>query len=60
MGAWSFVKPRIETALLKSVSHVGKRATYVGRPPAASTATGDKKVHKNEEYAFIKEAFGLH
>lgn len=57
MGAWSFVKPRIETALKESVSHSGKRPSYIGRTPSASTATGDKKVHKKEEYEIMKKAF---
>jgi 2-oxoglutarate dehydrogenase complex dehydrogenase (E1) component-like enzyme len=32
---------------------------YAGRPPAAAVATGSKKIHNNEQEAFIKDAFNL-
>merc|ERR1711907_748034 len=49
MGAWSYVNPRIETALRHSSSHSEARPRYVGRKPCASVASGDKKVHYAEQ-----------
>ncbi len=49
-GAWSFVRPRIE-ALLD-----GRRLRYIGRPEAASPATGSHKVHESEEMALVDRA----
>lgn len=56
MGAWSYVNPRIETALSKSTHHSGRRAKFVGRLPNASVATGDKKIHVREQTSLIEEA----
>lgn len=39
MGAWSFVAPCIETSSLK-LNEEEKRPRYIGRPTAASPATG--------------------
>lgn len=57
MGGWSYVDPRIETALRDADSHAGGRARYVGRAPSASTATGDKTVHKLELKQLLSDAF---
>ncbi|KAF9959949.1 2-oxoglutarate dehydrogenase E1 component, partial [Mortierella alpina] len=56
MGAWLHVEPRIRTALRETKSHSDKEARYAGREPSASVATGNKKVHLAEEYAFLAEA----
>eukprot|EP00052_Salpingoeca_macrocollata_P008126 m.64629 g.64629 ORF g.64629 m.64629 type:complete len:978 (+) comp16441_c0_seq1:1467-4400(+) len=56
MGAWSYVRPRLETALSKSEHHAGKRPRYAGRAPSAATATGDKNTHKREIAAFLRAA----
>lgn len=48
MGAWSYVSPRMDTVLRKSDVHDRKRVSYVGRKASASTAAGDKVVHKRE------------
>merc|ERR1719162_575884 len=53
MGGWNYVDPRIETALTETTHHQGRRPSYVGRGAAASTATGDKVVHKRE----VKQLF---
>jgi len=52
-GAWSYVRPRIETAArdVRQLSPV-----YAGRKPAASTATGHGSVHTKEVEAFIATA----
>jgi len=52
MGAWSFVQTRIKDILPKQA-----RLRYVGRPEAASPATGSYRVHEQEQTEFIGEAF---
>lgn len=59
MGAWTYVDPRIETALSKTQHHSTARARYIGRAASAATATGDKKLHKKELDAFVNEAFSF-
>ncbi|KAF9186897.1 2-oxoglutarate dehydrogenase E1 component, partial [Haplosporangium sp. Z 767] len=56
MGAWAHVGPRIRTSLRETTNHANKEARYAGREPSASVATGNKKVHLAEEYAFLAEA----
>jgi 2-oxoglutarate dehydrogenase E1 component len=57
MGGWSYVSPRIETSMTKSTHHQDKRVTYVGRAAAASTATGDKVIHKRQFKDMMDAAF---
>ena len=56
MGAWSFIEPRIEKSLI-AIKAKQTRARYVGRPAAASTATGIAAKHKKEQQAIIDDAF---
>ncbi|KAG0052790.1 2-oxoglutarate dehydrogenase E1 component, partial [Linnemannia elongata] len=56
MGAWAHVGPRIRTSLKQTEFHANKEVRYAGREPSASVATGNKKVHLAEEYAFLAEA----
>ncbi|KAF8932578.1 2-oxoglutarate dehydrogenase E1 component, partial [Haplosporangium bisporale] len=56
MGAWAHVAPRIRTTLRETQNHASKEVRYAGRDPSASVATGNKKVHLAEEYAFLAEA----
>ena len=53
MGAWSFVDRRIERALsgLKST-----RPIYIGRPEAASPATGSARTHVKEQADLVDRA----
>ncbi len=53
MGAWSFVRPRIE-ALLPDCPHV----EYAGRKAAASPATGSASRHAAEQAALLDAALG--
>lgn len=39
-GAWSYMQPRLETALEQTEHHQGKRVKYAGRGPTSSVATG--------------------
>lgn len=56
MGAWQHVEPRLTTALSETQHHADKSPSYAGRPPSASVATGNKKKHYQEEYAFLSKA----
>ena len=55
MGAFGYVDRRIEE-VLAGLSVKAKRARYVGRPEAASPATGYLKVHNREQEALVSEA----
>jgi 2-oxoglutarate dehydrogenase E1 component len=55
MGAWSFVEPNVEW-VLEHVGGAAKRARYVGRPAAASTATGQLSKHNQEQRALVSES----
>ena len=54
MGAWFFVRPYLEQLL-----QPGQTLTYVGRPPAASPATGSAKLHEREQAKLLSDAFYL-
>lgn len=51
MGAWTFVRPRLE-ALLSDP----KRLRYVGRRDSGTTAEGSTKAHATEQARIINEA----
>jgi 2-oxoglutarate dehydrogenase E1 component len=51
MGAWDFVRPRIEALIDGSLD-------YVGRAPAASPATGFPNVYKQQQNAISDHAVG--
>ncbi|WP_375207391.1 2-oxoglutarate dehydrogenase E1 component [Hyphococcus sp.] len=55
MGAWFFMDPNIEWAL-GQIDAKHKRPRYVGRPAAASPATGLMSRHKQELQEFMDEA----
>jgi len=54
MGAWSFVRERIEDVM----TALGRndRARYTGRPEAASPACGYLKIHEKEQKALVSDA----
>ena len=56
MGAWMYINPRLEESLI-AIKAKQTRARYVGRPAAASTATGIAAKHKKEMQALIDAAF---
>ena len=57
MGAWSFVQPRIATAT-STLNDKVIRPMYVGRKPAAATATGlGGRAHSAEQEAICEQAF---
>lgn len=51
MGAWQFVKPRLEKL-------VGTDISYIGRAAAPSPATGFPTIHKQEQSDIVSEAVG--
>jgi 2-oxoglutarate dehydrogenase E1 component len=57
-GAWFFVENRIEAALAEG-GHKGMRASYAGRDPQASPATGLASRHKLQQEALVNQALGL-
>jgi 2-oxoglutarate dehydrogenase E1 component len=46
MGAWTYVHPRIITALGEKNF---RSIRYAGRRPSAATATGNKRIHLKEQ-----------
>jgi 2-oxoglutarate dehydrogenase E1 component len=55
MGAWTFVDRRIED-VLAGLGGKTKRPSYVGRPEAASPATGLLKRHLVEQQKLVAQA----
>ncbi|CAH1960074.1 unnamed protein product [Acanthoscelides obtectus] len=53
-GAWTYVQPRFETTTSGQ-----KHVAYIGRPVAASTATGSKVQYLKELNAFLEDATSL-
>ena len=51
MGAWTFVRPHLESLLQDS-----KRLRYVGRRDSGTTAEGSNKAHTTEQARIINEA----
>jgi 2-oxoglutarate dehydrogenase E1 component len=58
MGAWTFVDRRLE-AVLTEIDADHKRPRYVGRPEAASPATGNGARHRREQEQLVDEALTL-
>ena len=56
MGAWSFINPLIDETII-SINLKQDRIRYIGRPSAASTATGIAAKHKREQQSIIDNAF---
>ena len=52
MGAWDFMRSRLEEAFLSQV-------LYVGRPPAASPACGSEFMHQSQQEKLVESAFAL-
>jgi 2-oxoglutarate dehydrogenase E1 component len=58
MGAWHFVDRRIERALAGHTTR-STRPTYIGRPEAASPATGSARTHLKEQADLVDRALAL-
>ena len=55
MGAWHFVDRRIERSL-SGIDVSSKRPVYIGRPEAASPATGSLRTHLKEQADLVDRA----
>jgi 2-oxoglutarate dehydrogenase E1 component len=51
MGAWSFIRPRLEAA-------IGKPLSYIGRRESATPATGFPHIYRREQAEIIDRAIG--
>jgi 2-oxoglutarate dehydrogenase E1 component len=58
MGSWWYIDRRIEK-VLAGLDVAAKRPTYVGRPEAASPATGLAKTHAAEQAALVHAALHI-
>lgn len=56
-GAWTYVRPRVETALRHFHDDTQTRVRYVGRTASASTAVGSASTHKRTQEQLLNEAF---
>ncbi len=57
-GGWTFVEPNLEWVLGR-VDAKHKRPMYVGRPAAASPATGLARQHKAQQEALVDQALSV-
>jgi 2-oxoglutarate dehydrogenase E1 component len=51
MGAWDFIRPRLEAI-------IGKPLTYIGRRESATPASGFPHLHRREQAAIVDQAMG--
>ena len=58
MGAWHFVDRRIERALA-GLNVKATRPVYIGRPEAASPATGSARTHVKEQADLVDRALTI-
>ena len=58
MGAWSFIRERVEN-VLEEIGAKSDRVQYAGRPEAASPATGSLRRHTMEQENLVGEALTL-
>ena len=49
MGAYTYIAPRLCTAMMELGRGSLEDIKYVGRGPSAATATGLLKIHQNEQ-----------
>jgi len=59
MGAWTFVRSRIDSLLEDVHGPCEQRVQYVGRPSSASPATGSAKVHDREQEILVNGAIDV-
>jgi 2-oxoglutarate dehydrogenase E1 component len=57
-GAWGYVAARLDT-VLDGLSNTSRKTRYIGRPEAASPASGSFKVHVKEQEALVSEALTI-
>jgi 2-oxoglutarate dehydrogenase E1 component len=59
MGAWRFLRYRIDDLLEAVHGPCEQRIAYAGRPASASPATGSAKVHRREQETVVNAALSL-
>lgn len=62
MGAWLYVRPRLETAMRELYDKTLCRLrslTYIGRPVSASAATASFQIHRKESHEIFDAALTL-
>ena len=62
MGAWLYVRPRMETAMRELCSgepRTPRVLRYIGRPVSASTATASFRIHRKESREISDAALTL-
>ncbi len=59
MGAWYFVEEQLQSMMNAGSAAATRRRQlrYIGRPPAASPATGAHRTHHDQQIALVDEAF---
>jgi 2-oxoglutarate dehydrogenase E1 component len=57
MGGWNFIDRRLEGVLVE-LDGKAKRPVYVGREAAASPATGQARIHNEQQAALVQAALG--
>ncbi|KAI9598350.1 putative Oxoglutarate dehydrogenase [Syncephalis fuscata] len=55
-GAWTYVEPRIITAMQETQHHNKAKVSYAGRGPTGAVATGKKKLHLKQEEMILDAA----
>ncbi|XP_074595074.1 oxoglutarate dehydrogenase Nc73EF isoform X2 [Brevipalpus obovatus] len=56
-GGWSFFDPHVLT-ILEHLGEEHRHLHYAGRPVSATTATGNKFIHKKEHLSHMEQTFG--
>lgn len=56
MGAYSYIAPRLHTAMKTLRRGSFDDIKYVGRPPSAAAATAFPSIHVQEQMEFLKKA----
>lgn len=59
MGAYSYATQRLHTIFRTTEKYKNNTVRYIGRDPNPGVAAGSKKLHHDEEEAFLKDAFQL-
>jgi 2-oxoglutarate dehydrogenase E1 component len=59
MGAYTYVSPRMATALRKVNRGTFEDIKYAGRPPSAATATGFGSLHAKEQKEVLQKAIDM-
>lgn len=56
MGGYSYIAPRLATAMRSVNRGTYEDIKYVGRPPSAATATGFQTLHIKEQKELVQKA----